>query len=60
MLEAIRAREAEQDAAATRSALAALKEAVREYLGEYDTPSKDYAYRALCRDRLRKLVDHKG
>lgn len=56
MLEAIRAREAEQDAAALRVALASLREAVREYLAEYDTPAKDYAYRAQCRERLRKLI----
>ena len=34
-----------------------LEAAIREYLGEYDTPAKDYAYRAQCRERLRKLVE---
>lgn len=34
-----------------------LEAAIREYLGEYDTPAKDYAYRAACRAKLRKLVE---
>ena len=33
-----------------------LADAVREYLGEYDTPAKDYAYRAHCREQLRKAL----
>ena len=38
----------------------ALKKAIREYLGEWDTPAKDYAYRARCRERLRELVEDEG
>jgi hypothetical protein len=41
---------------AQRARIAELEAAIREYLGEYDTPAKDYAYRAACRERLRKLV----
>ena len=37
--------------------IVALESAIREYLSEYDTPAKDYAYRALCRERLRKSLE---
>lgn len=33
-----------------------LKSVLSEYLGEYDTPAKDYLYRNLCRERLREAL----
>ena len=41
---------------ALESRVAELEAGIREYLGEYDTPAKDYAYRAACRDKMRKLI----
>jgi len=36
--------------------LRALRAAVLEYLSELDNPAPDYGYRAVLRDRLRKIV----
>lgn len=46
----------DEDESAMRQRIAALETGIREYLSEYDTPAKDYAYRAQCRERLRALI----
>jgi len=37
-----------------------LRGMIREYLGEYDTPAKDYSYRHQCREKLRAALNQAG
>ena len=46
----------EIDLAKALAEIERLREIIREYLGEYDTPAKDFGYRASCREKLRRAA----
>lgn len=46
--------------ATVRAETERLRGMIREYLGEHDTPAKDFGYRARCRENLRAALAPEG